>query len=124
VKVGADEFRFAVAALSVALVIIVAAASLAGPASLPAYMLSGYVLAMVLNVVAPHVVATIAMRRYMPGTATALLFNLPLGGLFLQRALAEGYIEPGVFVWSGPAVALAIAASIPPLFAIGRKLRS
>jgi hypothetical protein len=52
------------------------------------------------------------------------LFNLPLGCLFLKRALSENYIEFKVFVWAGPAVALAIVASIPLLFAVGRKVRS
>jgi hypothetical protein len=122
--VGATEFRFAVAVLSAALVCSVVAASVAGPGSLAAYVLSGYVLAMVLNVLVPHIVATFVMRKYMPGTATAILFNLPLGCLFLKRALSESYIEFKPFIWSGPAVAFAIAASIPILFAVGRRVRS
>ena len=124
VPVGATEFRFAVAVLSAALVGIVVAASVAGPGSLAAYLLSGYVLAMVLNVLVPHLVAMVATRKYMPGTATAILFNLPLGCLFLKRALSENYIEFKVFAWSGPAIALTVAASIPLLFAVGRKVRS
>jgi len=123
VPVGASEFRFAVAVFSMSLVCVVVAASVARPGSLAAYLLSGYVLAMVLNVLAPHLVATIATGRYMPGTATAILFNLPLGCLFLKRALSGHYIELKVFAWSGPAVALTIAASIPLLLAIGRKVR-
>ncbi len=79
---------------------------------------------MVLNVMAPHLIATIATSKYMPGTATAILFNFPLGCLFLKRALSENFIEFKVFAWSGPAVSLAIVASIPLLFAIGRKVRS
>jgi hypothetical protein len=69
----------------------------------------------------PHLVATVATSRYMPGTATAILLNLPLGCLFLKRALSENYIELKVFAWSGPTVALTIAASIPLLLAVGRK---
>lgn len=121
--VGAREFRFAVAVLSAVLVGVTAATALAGPGSLAAYLLAGYVLAMVLNVLAPHLIATVVMRRYMPGTATAVAFNLPLGSLFLSRALSEDYIQLKVFAWSGPVVVLAIAASIPLLFAIGRNIR-
>ena len=124
VPVGSNEFRFAVAVLSVALVGVVVAASVSGPGSLAAYLLCGYVLAMVLNAVVPHLVASVATRRYMPGTATALVFNLPLGSLLLKRALAENYIEFNVFAWAGPAVALAILASIPLLFALGRRVWS
>jgi hypothetical protein len=123
-RVGQTEFRVAVAILSAALVGIVVAASVAGPGSLPAYLLSGYALAMVLNVLAPHLVATVATRRYMPGTATAILFNLPLGCLLLKRALSENYIELKAFAWAGPVVTLAMVACIPLLFAAGRKVGS
>ena len=75
---------------------------------------------MVVNAVVPHLVVTIATRRYMPGTASALLFNFPLGCFFLERALKENFIEVTVFAWSGPAIALTILASIPLLFVIGR----
>ena len=68
-------------------------------------------------------IATVTLRRYRPGTATAVPFNLPLGCLFLARALSEDFIELEVFVWSAPLVALAIVASIPVLFAVGRKIQ-
>lgn len=120
-KVGTNEFRFAVVVLSLLLVVLAAAASTTGPASIAAYLFTGYVFTMVANVVAPHLFASLALRKYMPGTATALLLNLPLGGLFLSRALAEGYVEWGTFTWVAPITALAIVASIPVLFAIGRR---
>lgn len=47
---------------------------------------------MLLNVFISHVAATIALRSYAPGTATALLFNLPLGGWFLYRSVSYGGI--------------------------------
>lgn len=122
--VGKREFRFAVAALSALLVAIAAAASAAGAGSIAAYLMAGYVLAMVLNVLVPHLLATLSMRKYMPGTATALLLNLPLGVLYLRQALLEGRIELGVFAWSGPLTVLAIVASIPVLFSLGRRFRS
>lgn len=121
-RVDAAEFRFAVAALSVLLVVVAAAASLASAGSVSAYLMAGYVLAMVLNVLMPHVLVTVVMRKYMPGTATALLLNLPLGVLYLRQALSEQNIQPGVFAWSGPLMVLFIVASIPALFALGRKL--
>lgn len=121
-RVDAAEFRFAIAALSVLLVAVTAAASLAGAGSVSAYLMAGYVLAMVLNVLMPHVLATVVMRKYMPGTATALLLNLPLGVLYLRQALTEQNIQPGVFAWSGPLIVFFIVASIPALFALGRKL--
>ena len=57
-----------------------------------AYALAGYALAMLLNVFVPHVLATLALRQYAPGTATALLFNLPVCGALLYVGIKDGYI--------------------------------
>lgn len=122
--VGAREFRFAVLVLSVALVAVTAAAAVSRAGSVSAYLMAGYVLAMVLNVFLPHALATVAMRRYMPGTATALMFNLPLGVLYLRQAQMEQRIELPVFCWAGPVAVAGILVSIPALFAIGRRLQA
>ena len=79
---------------------------------------------MVLNVLLPHVLATIFMGNYMPGTATAVLLNLPLALFYLWQALSEHNVELHVLYWAGPLVVLAILASIPALFALGRRLHS
>lgn len=120
--VGSSEFRFTAAVLSAALIAVAAAAALSRPGSVAAYLMAGYVLAMVLNTFVPHVLASLIMRKYMPGTATALLFNFPLGLRYLERALSEGSVEPRVFMWVGPIVAVAIVVSLPVLFALGRRL--
>lgn len=86
--------------------------------------MAGYVLAMVLNVVLPHVLATVVMRRYMPGTVTAVLLNFPLGLLYLRQALSKHSIELRVFSWAGPLTVLVFLASILPLLALGRKIHS
>ena len=115
-------FRFAVAVLSLLLVAAAAAATLQGPLSLGAYLFSGYVFAMVANVFVPHLAATIALRRYMPGTATALALDLPLGVLCLRRALSSGFVRPAAFVVAAAAATLVLAASIPALLALGRRI--
>jgi hypothetical protein len=58
----------------------------------------------------------------MPGTATALLFNLPFGVLYMRHAFLEKNIELHVFYWAGPLEVLSILASIPVLIAFGRKI--
>ncbi|TIV78605.1 MAG: HXXEE domain-containing protein [Mesorhizobium sp.] len=120
--VGAREFRFAVLMLAALAIGAALLAALQGQESMGAYLLSGYALAMLLNVVFPHLLATIAMRRYMPGTATALAFNLPVSVTLLHRAFEEGYISSARFALAGPAVVLAIVLLIPALFYLGRKL--
>lgn len=120
--VGAAGFRFAVAVLSLLLVVAAAAASISGAGSVAAYAMAGYTLAMVLNVVFPHLLVSLFQRRYMPGTATGLLCNLPLGTLYLIRAISDRQVDPGVFAWAGPLVVAGIGGSIPFLFAAGRWL--
>ncbi|MCU1314457.1 MAG: hypothetical protein JWM54_2214 [Acidobacteriaceae bacterium] len=122
--IPAWEFRFAAAILSAIFIGITAAASLSSSGSIAAYVMAGYALAMVLNAFVPHVLATVLMRRYMPGTATALLFNLPLGTIYVRRALAEHFIASHTFNWAGPLTVAALAASIPVLFATSRRLLS
>ena len=120
--VSSGAFRFGAVVLSVVVLVAALSASIGGARSVGAYLISGYALAMVLNVFIPHVVATIALRAYAPGTATALLFNLPLGGWLVYRSLIEGYVEPRVFAVAGPITVVCLIASIPLLFAIGTKL--
>jgi hypothetical protein len=120
--VAAAEFQFAAAVLSLVVILCAWAASTGGARSLGAYLLAGCALAMVLNVFIPHVLATLWLRTYVPGTATALAFNLPLGGWLLWRAITEKFVQPSVFAWSGPLTVITIVASVPALFATGRYL--
>lgn len=118
--VPAPVFRFAAGVLSLGFVAVTLAATLSPAGSVSAYLMAGYVLAMLLNVLAPHVLASVVLRHYMPGTATAVLLNLPLGSLYLRRALLERFVEPQMFRWAGPLVVAGLLVAMPLLFALGR----
>ncbi len=120
--VGTREFRFAVVVLTILAYLAVLMAAMQGKESIGAYFLSGYALAMLLNVVFPHVMATAVTRRYAPGTLTALLLNLPVTVLLIRQSLLEGYVHLQKFVWAGPLVVVIIMLSIPILFAAGRRI--
>lgn len=120
--VGAGEFRFAVGALSAMVVVTAFVAPFSPDGGVPVYLMAGWALAMVLNVVFPHLLASVVMRKYMPGTATALLFNLPIGSLYLFTALSGHHVARETLAWAGPLIVAAIAGSIPLLFLLGRKL--
>jgi F0F1-type ATP synthase assembly protein I len=122
--VAAPQFRLAALILSAVFIGITTAASLSAAGGAAAYVMAGYVLAMVVNAFVPHVFATVLMRRYMPGTATALLLNLPLGIIYLRAALQQRHIAWHTFCWAGPLVAAVIAGLLLPLFAISRRLLS
>lgn len=119
--VEAGPFRFAAAMLSLVALLAAWLASAGGAHSLGAYFIAGYAAAMVLNVFVPHVAATVALRAYAPGTATALLCNLPLGGWLVYRSLAEHWIEPTVFAVSGPLTVLGVAALGASLLWLGSR---
>lgn len=76
--VSAGEFRFGVGLLSALLIGVAILAFATGPGSVAAYIFFGYVFAMAANAIVPHLLATLLLRTYMPGTATGVLFNLPL----------------------------------------------
>ncbi len=119
--VGAREFRFAVGVLTALAYVAACLSMVGGKESAGAYLVAGYALAMLLNVFFPHLLATLIMRRYAPGTATALLLNLPVTLLLLHRGVQQGYIRLSTFTWAGPLIVVAILSSIPLLFAIGRR---
>lgn len=120
--VGRGEFRFAVVILTVLAYLAVGLSVSGGKANVGTYLLAGYALAMLLNAGFPHVLATIAMRRYTPGTATALVLNLPVTVLLLSMALQGGYIQLTSFLWVGPLVTASLLVAIPLLFVLGRWL--
>ena len=120
--VGDREFRFAVAVITVLAYVAAYFATSGGKGSIGAYIISGYALAMLLNVLFPHLIATLAMRRYAPGTATALLFNFPITSLLLYQSFHQGYVEKSKYLYIGPIVVVGIVLLIPVLFVVGRRL--
>lgn len=96
--------------------------AIAGPEGVGSYLLAGFAFAMLLNVLVPHLLATVAMRRYMPGLGTAIALNLLVTVMLLRSAFAEGYVRFPTFAYYGVLVCVALVASIPLLLAIGERL--
>lgn len=115
------EFRFAVILLTVLAAAVAWIAIRQGKESAGAYLLCGYALAMLLNVVFPHLLGTLALRRYMPGTATAIIFILPTTFALIRYCIAEDYIKLNRFLLLGPLTVVGIVISIPALFWLGRR---
>lgn len=120
--VGPWEFRFAVAAHSLIVVAVAMLAVHSGPRSASAYIFFGVAFAMTANALIPHLALTFALRRYMPGTVTGLLLNLPLGVSLLREGLSQHWIVARTMLCVAPAVAVALAVTIPVLFAVGRSV--
>lgn len=112
-------FGFSVVVLSLLLVLLAWRSWRSGPQSTITYLYAGYVFSMVANAVVPHLVGTIWSGSYMPGTATAVLLNAPLGVWLLVRLHASQLVSLRRMCWVGPLVAAGLLASITLLFFIG-----
>ncbi len=76
----------------------------------------------ILNTFVPHLVATIALRRYCPGLATALFLMVPVNSVILYQAIADGSLQ---WLELGPAtlvVVVVLLPLLPVLFRLGRQL--
>jgi hypothetical protein len=58
------------------------------------------------NVLIPHVAASVALRSYTPGVATAVTLNLPVLSLLVALALGEGYVSG----WKAAAYSVGVTA--------------
>lgn len=85
------------------------------------YLYLGFILMMCVNAVFPHLLATIVLKRYAPGTLTGLLLNLPAGILILGSSV-NGYAEWGWVLLSCAVVGGAVLVSLGPLFSLGGRL--
>jgi len=119
-KAGAREFRFAIVVVTVAGWAVTYLSWRSGRESVWSYLLFGCVVAMLVNILVPHVPAAFVFRGYVPGLVTALLLNLPVMWLLATRAVREGWVSGEKAVLYGVAVPAGIAALTPALFALGR----
>ncbi|WNG39415.1 HXXEE domain-containing protein [Archangium violaceum] len=119
--VGTGEFHFAVGVVTAAGWWLTWMASRRGGRWLA--LAAGSWVLMLLNVLLPHVLATVLMHRYAPGVVTALMLNLPVNALLLRRALAEGVLTRRAIAWGAAVVVPTVAASLPVLFWVGRQIQ-
>ncbi len=119
--VNAFEFRFAVIFLTLIAYLLAFLCQIESAAHFCRYLISGYALAMMLNVLFPHLAATIVMKKYAPGLATGLVLNLPVTTLLILAAFKENLIVPSVFIYTAPATILGILLLIPVFFHIAKK---
>ena len=120
VPVGAAEFRFAVAVLTAFGVLLTAQARRHGGHWFHA--LTAVWAVMLLNILFPHLLATVVLGRYAPGLATALLLILPVDTYLLRRAFSEGVLTARDFARACALVIPAMLGAIPLLFWLGRRI--
>jgi hypothetical protein len=81
----------------------------------------GFILMMCLNVLFPHLVATIILRRYSPGLVTGLMLNLPFGILLVQQGSSNR--DSLLYTFTAAVLITVIMLTlINYLFKVGRKI--
>jgi hypothetical protein len=122
-SITSGTFRFAAAILALLAFAVTWMSLVSGRQTVWTYLAFGYIAAMLANVPVPHVAATIALRRYVPGVATAVLLNLPVLTLLVVCALREGYVSGWKAVAYCVCVSVILVASLPALFKLGKVLK-
>ena len=85
------------------------------------YVYGGFVGMMMVNAFLPHLAATIALRRYAPGTLTGLILNVPIGAAVLHELMGRG-VRAGPLALATAVVGASVLASLGALFRLGRSL--
>src|SRR5690349_3301206 len=117
--IAAVVFRFAACVLTVLAFVVTWLSARSGKQTVWTYLAFGYMVAMLANVLVPHVAASVALRSYIPGLATALALNLPVLSLLVVLALREGYVSGGKAAAYSAGVTAFLVLSIAALFRLG-----
>jgi hypothetical protein len=120
--VAPGVFRFAAAVFTIMAFAVTWLSARSGKQTVWTYLAFGYMVAMLANALIPHIALTLALRRYMPGVATAVLLNIPVMSLLVMAAIREGYVSGSKAVVYSIGVSGVLLLSIPTLFKLGRVL--
>lgn len=116
------EFRFAAVVLTGFAFVVTALSTVSGRRTLWSNLTFGYIIAMVINALVPHIALSVAKRTVMPGVITAATLNLPILSFLAVLALKQGYVSNHDALVFGTAVPLVLLLVIPLLFRIGKLL--
>ena len=116
------SYRFAVAVLTLLAFAVTALSATSGKQTVWTYLAFGYLVAVLTNVLIPHIELTVALRSYMPGVATAVALNLPVLSLLVVLALREGYVSGWKAATASVGVAGLLLVFIQILFKTGKLL--
>jgi hypothetical protein len=116
-RVTPFAFRFALVALTAVAYGIVAFA--VSGSHYAADLLAGIAVVMAINAVIPHLTLTLVLRRYAPGTGTAICIVLPLSLLVILNGFAVGTLAVPALIITAVVVAMTLFVAVPLLFWAG-----
>ncbi|MFF2288628.1 HXXEE domain-containing protein [Peribacillus butanolivorans] len=90
--------------------------------NLAKWIFIGFLGSMILNSIFPHVIATIALKKYAPGLVTGIMLNIPINSLIILRLFENHQLAWKELIFSTMTVGITLLVLIPLLFKIGRKI--
>jgi hypothetical protein len=117
-----NEFHFAVLIIT-ALAYLVAFLYLSfSESNIIKWAFIGFIGSMIFNAIFPHLIATLLMKTYAPGLATALLLNIPINTVILFKLHDLKLVTLKEIVLSTVVIGIILLAMIPLLFMFGGNL--
>lgn len=116
------EFRFAVLCVTVLAYITSFLFILYGDVFLVRYIFFGFIGAMIINAILPHLVMTVILRKYAPGLLTGVFINLPFFSIIIVKAIELELVSLLEFFISTVIVGLTILGILPTLFKLGNRV--
>lgn len=113
-------FRFAVAVITLLAYAVTGLFLLFPEQVLFRYAFAGFLGAMAVNALFPHLAATLALRKYAPGTLTGLFLMIPVDALILFTMVSSGVLGAFEVLLATAGVGILLAASIPVLLRLGK----
>ncbi len=121
-EVSKNEFTFAVISVTAVGYLLTFQYFIFAPSSSSSrYIYLGFILMMVGNVIFPHLIATLVLKKYAPGTITGVMLNAPLGIYILIKCI-NGTDELIFVIISGVILAMLFLLLIKLLFKTGKYL--
>ena len=123
-EVSPSEFTFAVIIVTAIGYLLTFQYFIFAPSSsLSRYAYLGFILMMVANVIFPHLIATMVLKKYAPGTITGIMLNAPIGIYILIKGI-NGSDELVFVIIAGVILAIIFLLLIKQFFKTGKYLFS
>jgi len=122
--IGRQEFYFAVLVITIFALLSTAAIIMFPEISITKYIYFGFLGAMIINVIFPHLLATIVLRKYAPGLISGLLLIFPINGCILYKAIDKNMISFMEIIISTIITGAILLISIPILLRAGKMVKN
>jgi len=122
-QVDAQEFRFAVMMITIFALLATSAIIMFHQTPISTYIYFGFLGAMMINVVFPHVIATIALKRYAPGLASGILLILPINSGIIFKSINANIVSFIDVIASTIIVGIVLLICLPILLKIGKVIK-